>query len=277
LYLPNFDLSPDGTQIAVGKKRGNSAQDIWLLEWKSKRSARFTIDQILHPQVNAVWSHDGQRIAFSAMRERNGNRDVFERKSSGNGDDIRLTDLPNHEWPEDWSKDGRYLVYNEDRPAEQGNNALHVLELFGERKSYPIVPSRFDHAHPRFSNDGKWLAYASNESGTMVVWVTSFPNADRKHLISNNGGTQPQWRGDDRELYYLDSEGSMMVVDINMGSGTDPGIPRKLFDTGLTGLANHLYNVTPDGERFLILKPTGELEGTPITVVLNWTAALPNQ
>ena len=130
---------------------------------------------------------------------------------------------------------------------------------------------------PRFSYDGKRLAYDSNESGTWQVYIDAFPAGAQKRQISTTGagGAQPHWRKDGRELYYLALDGKMMAVDISGDSKLEPGIARPLFDTELNvDPVNDQYSVTPDGRRFLILKPLSEAASTPITVVLNWTSLL---
>jgi Tol biopolymer transport system component len=162
-----------------------------------------------------------------------------------------------------------------ERGAVLETQDLYVLPLFGDRKPFPVVQSPFRENEPHFSFDGKWLAYDSNESGAFQIYVTSFPALDQKVQISTNGGGQPRWRRDGRELYYLASDGKLMAVDITAGPKMSSGIPRVLFDTRL--ILNPLqdqYAVTPDGQRFLVLTPVTESTTTPITVVVNWTAGL---
>jgi eukaryotic-like serine/threonine-protein kinase len=203
------------------------------------------------------------------------------------------------------SDDGRYLVYALDAgPNPTPAQDLYVLPLFGDRKPFPIVRSPFqeNEAHepadvlhhditvsvlegterqpksigrPEFSFDGKWLAYASNESGRFQVYIVSFPALDQKRQVSTNGGSQPQWRRDGKELYYLAPEGKLMAVDITSSARIDSGPPRELFDTELTlSPLQDQYRVTPDGQRFLVLKPTSEATPMQITVIVNWTARL---
>ncbi len=150
-----------------------------------------------------------------------------------------------------------------------------VLPLFGARKPIAISQSPFTEDEPRFSPDGKWLAYDSNESGSFQVYIVSVPEFDQKRQISVEGGVQPRWRRDGKELYYLGPDGAMMAVDF----GTDPalewGAPRSLFNTGLNvDPSRDQFAVTPDGQRFLLQLPSKAEASIPITVVMNWTGSL---
>jgi Tol biopolymer transport system component/predicted Ser/Thr protein kinase len=271
LYTSNFDLSPDGTRIAVAQRNPeNSQYDLWVIDWARKTSARLTFDPALSPNGNVVWSSDGLHIAFSS--ERRGNRDIFEKKAGG-GVETSLVATASDEWPEDWSKDGRYLAYGSNSGSANFGD-LYALPLFGDRKPIPVAQSPFAEDEPRFSFDGRWLAYNSNESGTAQVYVVSFPAIDQKLQMSTAGGVQPRWRRDDKELYYLAPDGAMMAVEFR-GLTIDQGAPRPLFNTGLDAdQARDQFAVSPDGQRFLIQLPGQQGSATPVTVVMNWTAAL---
>jgi Tol biopolymer transport system component len=271
LYTSNFDLSTDGTRIAVAQRNPeNSQYDLWVIDWARKTSARLTFDPALSPNGNVVWSSDGLHIAFSS--ERRGNRDIFEKKAGG-GVETSLVATASDEWPEDWSKDGRYLAYGSNSGSANFGD-LYALPLFGDRKPIPVAQSPFAEDEPRFSFDGRWLAYNSNESGTAQVYVVSFPAIDQKLQMSTAGGVQPRWRRDDKELYYLAPDGAMMAVEFR-GLTIDQGAPRPLFNTGLDAdQARDQFAVSPDGQRFLIQLPAQEGSATPVTVVMNWTAAL---
>jgi hypothetical protein len=261
-FSTNFDLSSDGKRIAATEN-----DDLWVIEWERNVSTRLTFDSAYNN--NMAWSPDGLQIAFTTTRK--GNWDIFEKKLSENEEAKPLLESAGAKWVKDWSKDGRYISYTFGIQEPD----LYVLPLFGDKKPFPIVQSPFSQDMPRFSYDGKRLAYDSNESGTWQVYIDAFPASGQKRQISTTGagGAQPHWRKDGRELYYLALDGKMMAVDISGDSKPEPGIARPLFDTELNvDPVNDQYSVTPDGERFLILKPLLETTSTPITVVLNWTS-----
>jgi Tol biopolymer transport system component len=267
-FTANFDLSPDGGRIAVAQRNPENGQfDIWAIDWARKNQTRLTFDPAVSANGNVVWSPDGARIAFAS--EPRGNRDIFQK-----GDvETTLLATANDEWPEDWSKDGKYLVYGVNAGGAAFGD-LFALPLFGDRKPFPVAQSPFADDEPRFSFDGKWLAYNSNESGTPQVYVVSFPRIDQKRQISSAGGVQARWRRDGQELYYLGLDGSIMAVEFS-DTSTDSGSPRALFSTGLApDAARDQFAVTPDGQRFLVELPAQDASAVPITVVMNWTASL---
>jgi len=241
------------------------------MDWARNFTTRLTANPAV--EEFPVWSPDGLRVAFTSHR--NGTAGIFEKKASGVGEETVLLDSPDNEWPKAWSQDGRYLAY----ARQTGSNwDIHILPMSGDRKPFPIAQGPGIQEAPNFSFNGKWLAYDSEESGKFQVYVISFPSADRIRQISNNGGVEPRWRQDGKELYYLALDGKMMAAGISAGSEITSEVPRVLFDTGFgvkpAGSGSRLYAVTPDGERFLLLKPVAEAATTPITVVLNWTSLL---
>jgi serine/threonine protein kinase/dipeptidyl aminopeptidase/acylaminoacyl peptidase len=264
-YMPDFDLSPDGKQIAM-QFRG----DIWLLDWERNVRTLFTDNPAL--EIFPVWSPDGSRIAFSSYR--NGNGDLFVKKVGEVSEERVLIDTPVNENMDSWSKEGRYVMYRGD--TGDGAADIYVLPLSEQEKPFPIVQSPAAELWADSSFDGKWIAYGSLESGTSQVYVVSFPDGGLKRQISNSGGVRPRWRQDGKELYYLALDGKLMAVDITLGTEVHSGTPHVLFDTRMTVFADwsRQYAVTPDGQRFLILKSVGEEAPKPITVVLNWTSLL---
>ena len=187
--------------------------------------------------------------------------------------------------PMSWSPDGKFIVYWVRDPKTASDQ--WVIPLTGDRKSFPILHSSFSERWAEISPDGKWIAYTSNETGRYEIYVTSFPNGEGKWQLSTNGGSFPRWRADGRELYFLNNSslGKLMATDIRVtGSSLQPAVPRALFDSGYVDAGHsvnyHPYAVSPDGQRFLIPRPEGastEAAPPPITVVLNWAAALRGQ
>jgi Tol biopolymer transport system component len=167
-----------------------------------------------------------------------------------------------------------YLAYGVNSGTAAFGN-LFVLPLFGDRKPILVSESPFAEDEPQFSFDGKWLAYNSNESGTAQVYVVAFPVIGQKRQVSTAGGVQPRWRRDDRELYYLAPDGAMMAVEFRASPTSESVAPRALFNTGLNADPfRDQYAVSPDGKRFLIQLPAQEGNAMPVTVVMNWAAAL---
>ena len=271
LYTANFDLTRDGTQVAVAQRdRQANKFDIWLVDSARNLSRRLTFDPALSPNGNVVWSPDGQRVAFASQRA--GNRDIYEKNVNGVGTETALLATPLDEWPEDWSEDGRYLAYG--RNTTQTNGGLFALPLFGDRKPITIADTPFGEDEPRFSGDGRWVAYNSDESGMNQIYLVSFPATDQKRQVSTDGGVQPRWRRDGKELFYLGLDGRIMAVDLRIDSSIDTGVPRALFNTRLSvDPVRDQFAVTADGQRFLVQVPVIKGAPTPITVLVNWRPA----
>jgi hypothetical protein len=151
-----------------------------------------------------------------------------------------------------------------------------ILPLFGDRKPFAFAETTFIEASAVFSPDGRWIAYTSNEGGQVDVYVQSFPTSGAKSKVSRDGGTHPVWRADGRELFYLASDSTMMAVSVGAGRSFDAGRPQALFPSNAWRLTpNQVYAATKDGQRFLVnATPQKSAGSPPLTVVLNWTAAL---
>ncbi len=258
-------LSPDAKQVAVQAvdRTADGSSPIWLFDLTRGVSRRFTFGK--GTQGDPVWSPDGRFIAFF-MNVKSA-PDLFQ-KSTADGEESLLLESGEAKWPEDWSRDGRFFAYVSGR-------VLGVLPLFGDRKPVAFIDTPFTKDEPHFSPDGKWIAYQSDESGQIEVYVQPFPGPGEKVRISSSGGGEPKWRADGRELFYLAPDGMLMAVPIRAGSTLEPGAPEALFATGIAVELNiDQYAVTPDGQRFLVIEPVGSSVQTPITVVLNWAAGL---
>ena len=171
----DIDLSPDGTRVAVTRQDiGAASADIWVTDWERNVTQKLTLDAA--DDINPVWSQDNKWIAFTSFR--NGNADVFVHRSNGDGQDIPILNSPRDESVEDWSKDGRSIVY---KLGQDGYDDLYVLPLDADLKPgkpLPVVQGKFQKDEAQFSYDGKWLAYISDESGTFQVYVMTFPGTD---------------------------------------------------------------------------------------------------
>jgi len=177
---------------------------------------------------------------------------------------------------DDWSSDGRYLMYESVVSAESRTD-LFIVPLQGERKGSPFIQDRFDETQGRFSPDGRWIAYVSDESGRPEVYVQTFPDHTGKWQISTMGGNDPEWRADGKELYYLSPDLKMNMVTVRTEGGFEVGNPTVLFDARvvLPETTFRHYAVTGDGQRFLLLAPVGDEKPASTAVVVNWSAALP--
>jgi len=237
--------------------------DIWLIELARGVESRLTSDP--EDNINPVWSPDGSLIAFSSYR---GRANIYQKLSSGAGEVEELFKSDGNKAVMDWSADGRFILYR--THGGKTRMDIWVLPTFGDRKPYPFLQSEFGETWARFSPDGRWVAYVSNETGMTEVYVQEFQGSGGKVHVSTGGGNRPCWRGDGKELFY-NSGGKLMAVDVKVvGSNFEAGVPRLLFEIPRSGG----FEVSGDGQRFLIPVPVEETSPTPIKVVLNWTADL---
>jgi len=171
---------------------------------------------------------------------------------------------------EDWSADGKTLLFN------IGTSEIHAMQLSGDRKPYPVLKAPFRQNEGHLSPDGRWIAYTSQESGRTEVFVQNFPPAGGKWQISTSGGSEPAWRGDGKELYFMSGTKLQAVGVKAAGSGFEAGIPSDLFDVQLATdqARRNRYVATPDGQRFLFVTTAKSVDTTPFIVVQNWQTAL---
>ena len=262
------DLSRDGRWLAMEMNAG-SGRDIWVRDLVRGVTSRFTFNE--ERDQSPIWSPDGQRIAFST--ERDGEFDLAVKPVAGAGEVEILLQTPHRQFPSSWSADGRFLLYYELHPENFWD--VWVLPLEGEdREPRPLLNTPFMEVRGRFSPDGLWIAYESDESGRAEVYVQSFSGTGGKWQISTNGGTEPQWSRDGRELYYVAPDLKMMGVDVEIGETFEAGIPEPLFTVSLRPITtNNRFLVAPD-DRFLLLSSLRDETTPPTTLILNWIAEL---
>jgi eukaryotic-like serine/threonine-protein kinase len=281
-------LSPDGSQAAVSSVdvsgQGRvvlatpfSSQVIRLLDFERGTSTRFTFGpgSALFP----VWSPDGNRIVFSLARE--SEFDLYQKPANGATNEELLLKSPQPKFGDSWSSDGKFFLYS--TYSGQGKSELWVLPLEGDKKPFPYLQTEFNNERGRFSPDGRWIAYASDESGRFEIYVRQFSPDSRgtsssgggKWLISTGGGINPRWRRDGNELYYFAPDGKIMAVEVATSPAFRAGVPKALFEAPLdpNSIAAQ-WDVTADGKRFLIPASKTQSEQPPFNVVLNWQAAL---
>ena len=259
-------LSPDGTRVAVGRSDPQTPNDLWVHDVARNTSTRYTFDPAT--DVTPVWSPDSRRIFFSSYR---GDGGLYEKDSSGaTGEKLRLKFTAQEQLDAN-SFDGRHLLYSVRGPK---GSDLWVFSVDGEPEPIQFLKTDFDERRGQFSPDGRWVAYESNESGRPEIYVRGFPGAVGKSLVSVAGGTQPRWRRDGREIYYLAPGNKLMATEIKASRAAfEVGSSKELFTLKIPLAVGFGYDVTADGKRFLV---NSTIEGavTPITVVLNWTRKL---
>lgn len=269
-------LSPDDSRVATAKEIVGSKmdQDIWVLETSRPTSTRITFGPVLEDLP--VWSADGRTLMFTNGGD-TGN--LFAQAADGEPNArMLLSTKLQHKIPTSASSDGRFLLYTA-LNMDSSRNDIWVLPLIGASKPFALVQRDFDQAQGQFSPDGRWVAYASNESGRYEVLVRRFAeprdglSTDPETVaVSTNGGTAPRWRADGKELYFIAPDGAVMVTDVVGGAKLSVGIPRALFR--IAG-SHGDWDVASNGSRFLIAIPAGADASSPFTILWNRLAQLP--
>jgi len=266
-------LSPDEKRVVFDKAETQpKSGDLWLLDLSRGTTTRFTFNP--SEEACPLWSPDGTRIVFSSNR--NGQQDLYQKNSTGTGSEEPLLHTGVELYADDWSLDGRYILYESSDPKTKFD--LWVLPMTGDRKPYPFLQTEFNETHSQISPDGRWVAYVSDESGRPEVYVQSFAALGGKWQISTGGGDQPKWRRDGKELFYLSSAKTLMSVPVTSGAAFEAGIPVELFELfvsakSMTGDRND-YVVADNGQKFLVCSFVDKESARPITVVSNWMTAL---
>lgn len=257
-------VSPDGKQAVMGITEDDS--QIWLYDLSRETLTRFTFEGSAN--LGPLWTPDGKRVTFQCNKD--GPANIYWQRADGSGGQERLTTSEYVQVPMSWSADGQHLAFIEINPTTGYD--IWVLDL-ADRKAQPFVRTPFSESSPRFSPDGHWLVYISNESGRYEVYVQPYPGPGGKWQISTEGGTEPMWNRNGRELFYRSGE-KMMAVDVVTHPNFTAAKPRILFEGHylLSPATSANYDVSPDGQRFLMLKSAeaGGAAPTQINVVLNW-------
>ena len=258
-------LSPDSRRIAVNIV--DQETQVWVYDLSRGTLTRLTFEGDTNSLP--VWTPDGKRIAFYSNKE--GPTNIFWQLADGSGGLERLGTSQFPQVPRSWSPDGQLLAFHENNPTTKKD--IWVLRL-SDRKAEPFLRTQFNEGGPVFSPDGRWLAYISDESGRPEIYVQPYPGPGGKWQISTEGGNEPAWNRNGRELFYRTGN-KMMAVEVTSQATFSAGKPKMLFEgqylavqRGLTGTA---YDVSPDGQRFLMVKETEPSTSvTQINVVLNW-------
>ena len=265
-------LSPDGRKIAVGVlDLGKNTTDIWLFEVSGGAGTRFVFGA--GSNYSPVWAPASDRLLFGSDRKSKGTRmDLWTKALDGSAEEAFL-ESPDTRWPEDWSADGKSLSLDGVPAQGKRNNQLWIADATGEQKSRPFATEANFQGDSRFSADGKWLAYDSDESGRFEVYVRPFPGPGGRWQISTSGGGQPHWRRDGKELTFLTPENKLMAVPISTAPGFHAGPPVLLFaiHPSPNGTA---YDATGDHQRFLVNTVPDEQGSPPLNLLVHWTRLL---
>jgi eukaryotic-like serine/threonine-protein kinase len=258
-------LSPDGRRVAVA----TTEDQIWLYDIARETLTRLTFEGL---DFTPIWTPDGKRVAFQSLRGAARSSNAFWQLADGSGGLERLNtgEYNNNHVPMSWSPDGQLLAFIEVNPTTGLD--IWVLRM-GDRKAQPFLRTQFNEGAPRFSPDGRWLAYISDESGRDEIYAQPYPGPGGKWQISTDGGTEPVWNPNERELFYR-SGNKMMAVGIATQPSFSADKPRTLFEGPYQPSPATIpnYDVSPDGQRFLMLKSSEQAQAAPtqINVVLNW-------
>ena len=269
----DLSLSPDEQRLAfsqVDQDTGNC--DVWVMDLASGTPSRLTFDTSV--DFAPVWSPDGERVVFASLRE--GAPNLFQKMANGSGQEDPLYKSTLAKLPSDWSKDGRFIICGTVDPKTRWD--LWSLSIGGDRKWEVFWQTPANESRAVFSPDGRWVAYESDESGKKEIYVQSFPASGAKWQISASGGSQPRWRRDGKELFYLGGDRKITAVDVNTEALTfSHGTPKPLFETHISrgeDRPGDQYVVSSDGQRFLVNTLAEERGYGIISLVLNWTAGL---
>jgi Tol biopolymer transport system component len=265
-------IAPDGRRAAVVRiNQKTGGEEIWIIDMQ--RGSAFPLTSSPPATNDPVWSPDGTRVAFLRSGP-SGFDDIFVRPSNASGDaeGLLVVKRQTGQWfLNDWSPDGRFILFGaQEGPTAGMSESLWVLPL-GDRRPRPFLKSAFRSTEARFSPDGRWISYTSDESGAAQVYVQSFPDPAFRSQVSIAGGSQPHWRRDGKELFYLAIDRKLMAVPVGTTPGFEAGVPVALFE--LPNVGSH-YDVAADGRRFLVTGGLRESAPSPAVVVLNWTAGL---
>jgi serine/threonine protein kinase len=276
--VANPTLSPDGSRVAIdiADAKANDV-NIWLGDLNRGTNSRFTFDTT--EDVGGAWSRDGTMIAYRSLQAKDTNlflkqaqglqppRLIFSVSANGHPTDDLI--------PNSWSPDDKLLLATL-QPAAGGSQLVLIQPSSG--KMTPFLSTASSDSNGQISPDGKWVAYASNESGDWEVYVTTFPAATGKWQVSRGGGTEPRWRGDGKELFYIGPKSMLTAVTVDTRDSFSSGNPTPLFRTQIRAQVSSTdqfsYDVTKDGQRFLVNKYAKPAQVAPLHIILNATAGL---
>jgi Tol biopolymer transport system component len=264
----NLRLSPDGRRVAFDQAEPDGRRiTIWIHELANDALTRFAFGS-WYDQL-PIWTPDGKQVTFTSNRK--GYFSLYQKNADGSGSEQEIASLGVQEqlsW--DWSRDGKYLLVGK-------GTELWYLSL-PDYQAKPFLQAKWIAQDAQFSPDGRWVAYTSNETGNWEVYVSPFPSANSKWQVSRAGGEEPRWRRDGKELFYRSAEGKMMAVAVKTGASFEAGSPVTLFQTHMRQPISYqdmfFYDVTADGQKFLINTKVDEPNAAPLSITLNWASEM---
>jgi serine/threonine protein kinase len=267
--VSNPMLSPDGRRVAVDQTDTDGRHvNIWIHDLASDAAARLGFGPWLE-QVT-IWSPNGKTVVYTSNEKLFFSMYAKNADGSGSAENILDFGTP-QQGPWDWSRDGKYMLVRKERE-------LWYMTM-PDRQARPLLQSPFLIRNAQFSPDGRFVAYASSETGNWEIYVSPFPSFSSKWQVSrNDGGEEPRWRRDGKELFYLAPDGRLMAAEIRVGSGFETGSPTVLFQTHprqpISAMDFFSYDVTADGQRFLVNTKVDTSNSAPLSVILNWASEL---
>jgi Tol biopolymer transport system component len=265
---PSF--SPDGSLLAASRTNMESGKaDIWVYDLEKETRTRLTFDE--GDDYCAVWSPDSSSLTFSSARERG--YQPYTKPVDGSAAGSLAFATAGDIFPLDWTPDGSTLLVSSATTNGKGQQSLSMYK--GEEET-PLWKVPGASITARLTRDGKWIAYNSNESGRNEIFIAPFPGTSAKWQVSTGGGSEPRWRADGKELFYRTLEGTLMAVDVTLEGGrVTLGTAQGLFQAGEDSICGS-YDVTADGQQFILKVSLTDGKQQPLTLVLNWPAALQN-
>jgi Tol biopolymer transport system component len=271
--LSNPSISPNGDRLAVDIADAKAdAVNIWILNPDHNTSSRFTFDT--GEDVSGVWSRDETRIAYRSISDVS---HLVVKKATGLEPPREVANLPAQDdmVPNSWTPDDQQILCSYQSSA--GGSHLVLVDV-SDGKIKPFIATKASETNGMISPDGKWVAYASNESGEWEIYVTTFPGAQGKWQVSRGGGAEPRWQGDNKEIFYIDPKGMLISVPVSAEGLFSAGAPTRLFPirarAPISSTDLFTYDVSKDGKRFLVNRYVKPEHIEPLTVVLNAAAGM---
>jgi len=242
---------------------------LWLYDLTRNSRTRFTTGLIA--DMAPVWSPNGSQIAYCSADYAHKNFGIYVRPSEGSGTVEKIYASKDGVTTYDWSHDGKYIAIQR-WGSDTTRSDIWILPLSGDKKPFSYLQTQFNEFQARFSPDGRWIAYTSDETGENEVYIRHFPSPGTAVRVSAAGGTMPVWHPEGRELYYISLDNKTMAAQIrSKGSSLEIGSVSPLFTRPREVWT---YDVFPDGKRFLMERFIEPKETDPITIVVNWNAGL---